>query len=210
MAPAEIICISMTPGNTSAMPASASVPSFATNQVSIRPVAACATITSTLGHAIRSSVATIGPCSSARVRGVMAGAGTSSRAPTATAETSVEGCDAHALLRLRAARSAFAGTGSSAARAFCHSIDAYLRACAFGGGGPGGKRIFGGFLIGRPLRKVHHDRVHRCARLRIDQSHARALGAKWLLPQASRAITTGRKSRPHWVSTYSWRGGRSW
>ena len=84
MAPAEIICISMTPGNTSAMPASASVPSFATNQVSIKPVAACATITSMLGHAIHSNVATIGPCSSARVRGVMAGAGTSSRAPTAT------------------------------------------------------------------------------------------------------------------------------
>ena len=75
MAPAEIICISMTPGNTSAMPASASVPSLATNQVSISPVAACATITSTLGHAIHSSVGTIGPCSSARVRGLMAAAG---------------------------------------------------------------------------------------------------------------------------------------
>src|SRR4029077_11847926 len=46
------------------------VPSLATNQVSIRPVAACANITRTLGQAIRNKVGTIGPCSSTRVRGL--------------------------------------------------------------------------------------------------------------------------------------------
>ena len=63
MAPAEVICISITIGNTSAMPARASVPSLPTNQVSMRPTAACATMTSTLGAAMRSSVGTIGSCS---------------------------------------------------------------------------------------------------------------------------------------------------
>ena len=69
-----------------AMPASASVPSFDTNQVSINPVAACATMTSTLGHAIRNKVATMGPRSNARVRGLSsAGATTAaSRAPSPT------------------------------------------------------------------------------------------------------------------------------
>src|SRR5215831_2341046 len=86
MAPAETICISMTPGKTSAMPASASVPSFDTNQVSINPVAACATMTSTLGHAIRNRVGTMGPCSKTRVRGLSsAGATTAaSRGPRST------------------------------------------------------------------------------------------------------------------------------
>ena len=73
MAPAEIICISISAGNTSAMPASASVPSLATKKVSIRPVAACATITSTLGQAMRSSVGTMAPSSSTLVRGLCAG-----------------------------------------------------------------------------------------------------------------------------------------
>ena len=69
MAPADIICISITAGNTSAMPASASVPSLPTNQVSISPTAACATITSTMGAPRRNSVGTMGPSSSRRVRG---------------------------------------------------------------------------------------------------------------------------------------------
>ena len=67
--PAEIICISMTPGNTSAMPASASVPSRPTQNVSISPLLACASMTTTLGHAMRSKSGTIGACSSALVRG---------------------------------------------------------------------------------------------------------------------------------------------
>lgn len=69
MAPAEIICISMTPGNTSAIPASASMPNRDTHHISISPVDACASITSTLGQASRSSVGRIGSYSSARVRG---------------------------------------------------------------------------------------------------------------------------------------------
>ena len=73
IAPADSICIIMKPGNTSAMPASASVPRRETNQVSISPVEACASITSTFGHARRSSVGTIGPCSSAWVRGLCTG-----------------------------------------------------------------------------------------------------------------------------------------
>src|SRR5947209_1910767 len=73
--PAEIICISMTPGKTSAIPASASVPSRPTQNVSIRPELACASITMTLGHAMRSSSGTIGACSSALVRGSSADGG---------------------------------------------------------------------------------------------------------------------------------------
>src|SRR5438045_1303267 len=81
-APAENICISITPGNTSAMPASASVPSWPTQYVSISPVAACANMISTFGQAIRSSSGTIGPCSNACVRGFIAdggGAGATAR-----------------------------------------------------------------------------------------------------------------------------------
>ena len=69
MAPADIICISITAGNTSAMPASASVPSLPTNQVSIKPTAACATMTSTMGAPRRNRVDAMGPSSKSRVRG---------------------------------------------------------------------------------------------------------------------------------------------
>ncbi len=83
MAPAEIICISITAGNTSAMPASASVPSRATKKVSISPVAACAIITSMLGQARPTRVGTMAPCSIRWVRGLSAagrgGSGRSTR-----------------------------------------------------------------------------------------------------------------------------------
>ncbi len=72
MAPADIICMSITAGNTSAMPASASVPSLPTNQVSISPAAACASMSSTLGRPRRASVGAMGPSSSTRVRGSIA------------------------------------------------------------------------------------------------------------------------------------------
>jgi hypothetical protein len=68
-APADIICISITSGNTSAIPASASVPSLPTKNVSIKPTEACATITRTFGPARRRRVAVIGPSSRRRVRG---------------------------------------------------------------------------------------------------------------------------------------------
>ena len=68
MAPAETICINMTTGNTRAMPANASVPRCETHQVSIRPVDAWASITRILGQARRSSVRTMAPRSSSRVR----------------------------------------------------------------------------------------------------------------------------------------------
>ena len=71
IAPADSICIIMNPGNTSAMPASASVPRRDTNQVSTRPVEACATITRMFGQASSSSVGTMRPSSSSRVRGFM-------------------------------------------------------------------------------------------------------------------------------------------
>jgi hypothetical protein len=61
--------IIMNPGNTSAMPVSASVPRCETHQVSISPVEACALITSTFGQANCNSVGMIGPCSSRLVRG---------------------------------------------------------------------------------------------------------------------------------------------
>ena len=71
-APAESICIIMKPGNTSAMPASASVPSRDTNHVSINPVEACTSITRMFGQARRSKVGTMRPSSRRRVRGLMA------------------------------------------------------------------------------------------------------------------------------------------
>src|SRR3984957_2011440 len=70
IAPADSICIIMKPGNTTAMPVSASVPRCETHQVSISPVEACASITRTLGHAICSSVGSMRPCSSISVRGL--------------------------------------------------------------------------------------------------------------------------------------------
>lgn len=48
----DIIVISMTGGNTSAMPASSAVPGRATNHVSISPVEAWAIMIRTFGHAI--------------------------------------------------------------------------------------------------------------------------------------------------------------
>src|SRR6516164_5992529 len=154
MAPAEIICISMTPGKTSAMPASASVPSFDTNQVSINPVAACATMTSTLGNAIRNRVGTMGSRSNARVRGLSSvGATTAaSRAPSSTV----------------ASRNATLILPSSLARGVCSPR-------ALAGGGTGDERVIG--RIDRPPGgRVYQDRIHGGAGLGVDEQHARALG----------------------------------
>ena len=68
IAPPDSICIVMKPGNTSAIPVSASRPRRETNHVSIRPVEDCASITSTLGHAMLSMVDTIGPFNRRLVR----------------------------------------------------------------------------------------------------------------------------------------------
>jgi hypothetical protein len=61
MAPADIICISITAGSASATPASASVPSLPTKWVSIRPTDAYAIMTSTMGTARFNSVVVIAP-----------------------------------------------------------------------------------------------------------------------------------------------------
>src|SRR5438552_11727170 len=89
IAPADIICISISTGNTRVTPASASVPSFAMKYVSMSPTAAWANITSTLGAASRSSVPTMDPSRSRRVRGsnrriLGSGASTSLRASLST------------------------------------------------------------------------------------------------------------------------------
>src|SRR5262249_46834957 len=70
--PADSICIIMKPGNTSAIPASASVPSRDTNHVSIRPVEACTSITTTFGQARRNRVGVMRPSSRSLVRGLSA------------------------------------------------------------------------------------------------------------------------------------------
>ena len=190
MAPAESICIIMKPGNTSAMPASASVPSCDTNQVSISPVEACASITSTFGQASRSSVGTIGPCSSSRVRGLMAAAAARRRQPGRLPS----GCDAHGSLRSRAARPALAGTAAldrrRASRDRCVSAPR-----ALGAAGPAANAIFGrGDRLA--ARRVDQHRVGRAPGRGIDESaRSRPRARSALLPQASRAISTGRKSR---------------
>src|SRR5882724_2466006 len=93
MAPADIICISISTGKTSATPASASVPSLATKYVSMSPTDACTNMTSTFGVASRRSVLTIGPSSSTRVRvskrGAVAGGAASSLRDPAPARTSL-------------------------------------------------------------------------------------------------------------------------
>src|SRR6267143_3588430 len=82
MAPADIICISISGGKTSDTPARASVPSRATKYVSMSPTDACTNMTSTFGVASRRSVLTMGPSSSTRVRvskrGALAGGAASS------------------------------------------------------------------------------------------------------------------------------------
>jgi hypothetical protein len=82
--PAEIICMSITPGKTSAIPASASVPKRETQNVSISPVLACASMTTTLGQASFTSSGTIGAYSSARVRGSRSAAGAAGSAAADT------------------------------------------------------------------------------------------------------------------------------
>src|SRR3989442_706509 len=87
MAPADIICISISAGKTRATPASASVPSLPTKYVSMRPTEACMSMTSTFGVASRRSVLVIGPSSRTRVRGsnrcaLAAGGASSGRDPT--------------------------------------------------------------------------------------------------------------------------------
>src|SRR5256712_13953117 len=87
MAPADIICISISAGKTRATPASASVPSLPTKYVSMRPTEACMSMTSTFGVASRRSVLVIGPSSRTRVLGsnrcaVAAGGASSGRDPT--------------------------------------------------------------------------------------------------------------------------------
>jgi hypothetical protein len=72
IAPADIICMSMTAGNTRETPARASVPSRPTKYVSISPTEACAIITRTLGAASLRSVAVMGASMSRRVRGLRA------------------------------------------------------------------------------------------------------------------------------------------
>src|SRR6266540_6066662 len=77
----------------SAWTASASAPSFAMKYVSMSPTAAWANITSTLGAASRSSVPTMDPSTSRRVRGsnrgiLGSGASTSLRAPFSTTSAS--------------------------------------------------------------------------------------------------------------------------
>src|ERR1051326_1189668 len=89
IAPADIICISISTGNTSVTPASASVPSFAMKYVSMSPTAAWANITSTLGAASRSRVPPIAPSRGRRVRLsywriLGSGASTPVRAPFST------------------------------------------------------------------------------------------------------------------------------
>jgi hypothetical protein len=61
MAPPDIICISITTGNTTAIPASASVPRWDSHQVSTKPVLACASITKMFGQESRKRVEAMGP-----------------------------------------------------------------------------------------------------------------------------------------------------
>ncbi len=75
MAPPAIIVIIMKPGNTSAIPVSASLPRCETHQVSISPVEAWAVITRMFGHAMPSRVGTMAPWRSLRVLGLMVGTG---------------------------------------------------------------------------------------------------------------------------------------
>ena len=86
IAPADSMPIIMKPGKTSAIPVRASVPRCETHHVSINPVDACASMTSTFGQASLSSVGAIGPVSSISVRafiGAAAGAGVSAPRPAA-------------------------------------------------------------------------------------------------------------------------------
>jgi len=61
MPPFDIICISISTGNTSATPTSASVPRKLTKYVSATPTSVCTTKTTIVGKARRSMVGTIGP-----------------------------------------------------------------------------------------------------------------------------------------------------
>ena len=63
IAPADIICIRMSIGNTSATPARPSVPSLPINQVSAKLTSACMSASNTFGAARRTSTGSTGPVS---------------------------------------------------------------------------------------------------------------------------------------------------
>ena len=184
MAPAAIICISITPGNTSAMPASASVPRRATKYVSIKPVAACASMTRMLGVASRSRVNTTGPRSNCSVRDAIA------------AERCTDGsCN-------RSGRPSVTALMTCAPNVGAMPADRSAGVCSPCAAGPAVKRCAAsviGLLVTRSTRIGS-------AAFPVTRSTSTMLspsGAKCLLPQASKAISTGRKSRPRAVGRYS-------
>ncbi len=184
----------MKPGKTSAIPVSASVPRRDTHQVSIRPVDACASMTRMFGQASLSNVGAIGPFSNRSVRALMGGAAgkpPSSRVRSGWERSSI-GLDAGPRSRLRQPMSA-------------------RRHLGFGRVGRRRTREQSEFgRIERPAgQAIDHNRVgDRAGRTSAIMTLAPS-GAKCRLPKASSAISTGRKSRPRSVRTYSSRGGFS-
>ena len=87
--PADIVCMSMTSGNTSAIPASASRPSQPTYTASRTLMAAWTVMTTTFGAARRSRVVRIGASSRARVRGASAPAATGGATGSVSAEAAM-------------------------------------------------------------------------------------------------------------------------
>src|SRR6266508_2842972 len=175
IAPAEIICISITPGNASAMPASASVPSFATHQVSMSPVAACANITSTFGEAIRNNVGTIGPCSSRRARAL-------SQRPPCRAEDRPLTPWPRRSSRAPFSRTAFLASCDRTRRGLCHGMIArcVLSADALVGGGTRDQCVVR--LLDRPPGGgIGEDGIDRRAGLGVDELYAWAFRGKVLV-----------------------------
>ena len=184
MAPADSICIIMKPGNTSAMPASASVPRCETHQVSIRPVEACASITRMFGQASRSRVGRIAPCSSRRVRGLIASSVQAGAVPE----------------RSRSRRSTVRAAG-------CRRASRRRVASAAAGPAAHGE-------IGRRQRPaggtVDQHRLGRLAGAAVDDPHALALGREMPVAPGQQGDQHRREiARRASVSTYSSRGGRS-
>src|SRR4029079_6903558 len=122
---------------------------------------------------------------------------------------SVQGRDAHGLLRDQTQPlPAVAGVRASSAGTRSRAIDAYRRRVRSGAAGPAAN-AYSGALIGRPVA-LSTMIGSTAAPVSVSTSCTLApSGAKCLLPQASRAISTGRKSRPRAVGRYSSRGGRS-
>src|SRR5262249_55033102 len=110
--------------------------------------------------------------------------------------------DAHFAVLYPAVRSPSAVIDSCLPGTVARLADAYLRRVRSLAAGPAAK-AYSGSLMGRPVTRSTRIGSTASPVLVLTSSTLAPSGAKCLLPQANNATTTGGKSRPRAVRTYS-------